>query len=110
MLELKEGILKNHCKSIYKHFAVMSGRQEYDYLFIFCVLRLKNQIQELDKSLEMLEVLKKRKNENNEITNHFRLADHVYIKAKIPPVEKIGLWLGVSQSFIMIIMIWEWYE
>jgi len=58
--------------------------------------RLKNQIQELDKSLEMLEVLKKRKSESKEITNHFRLADHVYIKARIPPVEKIGLWLGAK--------------
>ncbi|CAL8139662.1 unnamed protein product [Orchesella dallaii] len=58
--------------------------------------RLKTQIQELDKSLEMLEVLKQRKSENKEITNHFRLADHVYIKARIPPVEKIGLWLGAK--------------
>jgi len=24
------------------------------------------------------------------------LADHVYIKAKIPPVDKIGLWLGAN--------------
>jgi len=58
--------------------------------------RLKSQIQELDKSLEMLEVLKKRKSENKEIHNHFRLADHVYIKARIPPVDKIGLWLGAN--------------
>jgi len=58
--------------------------------------RLKNQIQELDKSLEMLQVLKKRKSEEKDIHNHFRLADHVYIKARIPPVDKIGLWLGAN--------------
>jgi len=58
--------------------------------------RLKNQIQELDKSLEMLQVLKKRKSEEKEIHNHFRLADHVYIKARIPPADKIGLWLGAN--------------
>jgi len=58
--------------------------------------RLKSQIQELDKSLEMLEVLNKRKTEKKDIHNHFRLADHVYIKARIPPVDKIGLWLGAN--------------
>jgi len=58
--------------------------------------RLKNQIQELDKSLDMLQVLKKRKSEEKDIHNHFRLADHVYIKARIPPVDKIGLWLGAN--------------
>ena len=58
--------------------------------------RLKNQISELDKSIQMIEELKKRRTASKDMSTHFRLADHVFLKAKVKPVEKVGLWLGVS--------------
>jgi prefoldin subunit 5 len=59
-------------------------------------IRLKNQIQELEKSIAMLEELKKRKASSEDMSTHFRLADHVFLKAKVPPADKVGLWLGAN--------------
>jgi len=58
--------------------------------------RLQSQLDELTRTLEMLEELKKRKSDNEDLSTHFRLADHVFLKAKVKPVEKVGLWLGAN--------------
>jgi len=34
------------------------------------------------------------------IDTQFMLADNLYVKAKIPPTRKVGLWLGVSFFYI----------
>jgi len=59
-------------------------------------IRLKNQIQELEKSIAMIGELKNRKAANEDMSTHFRLADHVFLKAKVKPAEKVGLWLGAN--------------
>jgi len=58
--------------------------------------RLKNQISELEKSIQMIGELKKRKEASEDMSTHFRLADHVFLKAKVKPVDKVGLWLGAN--------------
>jgi len=58
--------------------------------------RLKNQIQELEKSIAMIVELKARKEADQSMSTHFRLADHVFLKAKVQPVETVGLWLGAN--------------
>jgi len=58
--------------------------------------RLRNQVQELDKSIAMLQELKARKAADQDMPTHFRLADHVFLKAKIKPADKVGLWLGAN--------------
>lgn len=58
--------------------------------------RLKTQVTDLDKSLKMIQELKRRKEENEDMSTHFRLADHVFLKARVKPVEKVGLWLGAN--------------
>jgi len=68
---------------------------------LISVFRLKSQIEELRKGQGMLEELKKRKAANEDTSANFRLADHVFVKAKIRPIETVGLWLGVSRSFLL---------
>jgi prefoldin subunit 5 len=58
--------------------------------------RLQSQTEELTKTLEMLSEIKRRKIQNEEMSTHFRFADHVFLKAKVPPADKIGLWLGAN--------------
>jgi len=58
--------------------------------------RLKAQITEFDNSLRMLEELKRRRDAGKDMTTQFRLADHVFASAKVPPSDKVGLWLGAS--------------
>jgi len=58
--------------------------------------RLKTQVLDLDKSLKMIQELKRRKEDNEDMSTHFRLADHVFMKARIKPVDKVGLWLGAN--------------
>jgi len=58
--------------------------------------KLKEQIEELRKGREMLEELKNQKSANKDTSANFRLADHVFVKAKIKPIETVGLWLGAN--------------
>lgn len=58
--------------------------------------RLNTQLAEFDNSLKMLAELKRRRDEGAAMTTQFRLADHVFAQATIPPADKIGLWLGAS--------------
>nr|QBH72839.1 prefoldin subunit [Embidopsocus sp. OG10733] len=58
--------------------------------------RLKKQIPEVQKSIEMLAILEGQKNKKKEMTTEFLLSDQVYMKATIPPTEKVFLWLGAD--------------
>nr|QBH72846.1 prefoldin subunit [Isotomurus palustris] len=58
--------------------------------------RLRDQLSEFDKSLKMIKHLRKRREENKDTITQFRLADHAFITAKVPPVDNIGLWLGAN--------------
>ena len=42
--------------------------------------------------------MKSRKGTTEDIETRFLLSDQVYMKAKIPPTEKVCLWLGVSEE------------
>jgi len=68
----------------------------------FISIRLKSQVEELGKTLDMIEELKKRKAKNEDFVSHFRLADHVFVKARAKPVETVGLWLGVSRKIFFL--------
>jgi len=58
--------------------------------------KLKSQIEELMKGQAMLEELKNRKAEGEDTSANFRMADHIFVKAKIRPIETVGLWLGAN--------------
>lgn len=58
--------------------------------------RLKNQIPDIQKSIEMIAILEGQKNEQKEMQTEFLVSDQVYMKATIPPTEKVFLWLGAN--------------
>uniref|UniRef100_A0A1A9WT45 Prefoldin subunit 3 n=1 Tax=Glossina brevipalpis TaxID=37001 RepID=A0A1A9WT45_9MUSC len=55
--------------------------------------KLKSQIPDLQRSLEMIDVLRK---ETEERETQFMLSDQVYIKTIVPPTDTVCLWLGAN--------------
>lgn len=58
--------------------------------------RLKAQIPDLERSLEMIEKLQIEKNNSHDLETQFLLSEQVYAKAIIPPTDKVCLWLGAN--------------
>lgn len=58
--------------------------------------RLKAQIPDLERSLDMIKKLQQEKNESKELETQFLLSEQVYAKAVIPPTDKVCLWLGAN--------------
>lgn len=60
--------------------------------------RLKNQIPDLERSLDMIKLLKKHKTESSgeKLVTQFLLSEQLYSKATINPSDTVYLWLGVS--------------
>lgn len=57
---------------------------------------LKRQIPDIKTSLDMLKLLKAKKEIRENVQTTFMLCDDLYIKAKVPPTDKVGLWLGAN--------------
>ncbi|XP_023211641.1 prefoldin subunit 3-like [Centruroides sculpturatus] len=77
--------------------------QHSKYKFLECNLlqkkkRLKKQIPDIKISLDILKLMKSKKNSTSPVETQFLLSDQVYVKAKIPPTETVCLWLGVSNK------------
>ncbi|XP_076033635.1 prefoldin subunit mgr isoform X2 [Oratosquilla oratoria] len=58
--------------------------------------KLKSQIPDIKSSLEIVKEMKVRKDSSKDIDTHYLLSDQIYMKAKIPPTEKVCLWLGAN--------------
>ncbi|XP_015123702.1 prefoldin subunit 3 [Diachasma alloeum] len=58
--------------------------------------RLKSQIPELERSLEMIKKLQAEKDDSHDMETQFLLSDQVFAKAIVPPTEKVCLWLGAN--------------
>jgi len=58
--------------------------------------RLQRQIPDIEQTLEMLKHLKAKKEAEEDMTTDFLLTEQVYCKAKVPPTEKVCLWLGAN--------------
>lgn len=58
--------------------------------------RLKNQIPDFQKSIDMIQVLAAQKNKKKDLDTQFLLAEQLYMKATIPPTDKVLLWLGAN--------------
>ncbi|XP_053964435.1 prefoldin subunit 3 [Anastrepha obliqua] len=55
--------------------------------------KLKSQIPDLQRSLEMVNVLRQ---ETEERETQFLLSDQIFIKTLVPPTKTVCLWLGAS--------------
>uniref|UniRef100_A0A023FFA1 Prefoldin subunit 3 n=1 Tax=Amblyomma cajennense TaxID=34607 RepID=A0A023FFA1_AMBCJ len=58
--------------------------------------RLKSQIPEIKTSLEIVKLLKSKRDSSEDMETRFVLSDQVYSKAVIPPTERVCLWLGAN--------------
>lgn len=58
--------------------------------------RLQRQIPDIEQTLEMLKHLKAKKEAKEDMDTDFLLTEQVYCKAKVPPTEKVCLWLGAN--------------
>lgn len=58
--------------------------------------RLKVQIPDLERSVDMIKMLSKKKDSTEEFTTHFLLSEQVFMKSSIAPTNKVCLWLGVG--------------
>ena len=64
------------------------------HLQLYLVDRLKSQIPDIKGTLDTVRHLAE--NNSETLNTQFMLADNLYVKAKVPPTQKVGLWLGVS--------------
>lgn len=55
--------------------------------------KLRIQIPDLVKSLEMIEVLK---DQNEDMATQFLLSEQVFLKTTVPPTKTVCLWLGAN--------------
>lgn len=76
---------ESHSKYKFMEFNLISKRR-----------RLKEQIPDLERSLEMIEKLQEEKSNSQDLETQFLLSDQVYAKATIPPTDKVCLWLGAN--------------
>merc|ERR1712029_523753 len=58
--------------------------------------RLKSQLPDITSSLTLINKLRAKKDANEETNSQFLLSDSVYASAKIPPTDKVYLWLGAN--------------
>nr|CAD7444693.1 unnamed protein product [Timema bartmani] len=80
-----------HCENYTQPMTRRSGLKSYSG-----VMRLKLQIPELENSLEMIKFLQKQSGLTREIEMQYMLSDQVYVKAVVPPTDKVCLWLGAN--------------
>lgn len=76
---------ENHGKYKFMEFNLVNKRK-----------RLKEQIPDLERSLEMIKKLQSEKDKNRELETQFLLSEQVYAKAVIPVTDKVCLWLGAN--------------
>ncbi|XP_028037286.1 prefoldin subunit 3 [Bombyx mandarina] len=55
--------------------------------------RLRQQIPDLARTIEVIEKLKEQK---EEVETQFLLSDQVFVKANVPPTKSVCLWLGAN--------------
>ena len=63
-----------------------------------CVCRLRDQIPEIQTSLDTVATLQGKQKEGGLITTNYMLSDSVFATADIPHTDTIMLWLGVRLS------------
>lgn len=69
--------------------------QKYRFLEINLMqkrARLRNQLPDIQKSLEIIELLEKKET----LDTQFLMSSQLYSRARIPPTDKVCLWLGAN--------------
>jgi len=58
--------------------------------------RLKKQIPDIETSIDVLKLVKHKRDNKEETETQFMLSDQVYMKSTIPATDKVCLWLGAN--------------
>jgi len=58
--------------------------------------RLKSQVPDISSSLILINKLRAKRDATEDMDSNFLLSDSVYASAKIPPTDKVCLWLGAN--------------
>lgn len=69
--------------------------QKYRFLEINLMqkrARLRRQLPDFEKTLEVIKLLEAK----NELNTHFLMSSQLFSKARIPPTDKVCLWLGAN--------------
>ncbi|KAL9095512.1 MAG: hypothetical protein Q9165_002383 [Trypethelium subeluteriae] len=61
---------------------------------------LRDKIPDIEKTLETVQFLKRRKPDSEPLETTFELNDTLYAKAEVPRTEEVYLWLGVCYALI----------
>jgi len=51
---------------------------------------------DIQQAIEVVDFLRKRREDGNSIKTHFPLTDNCHAKAEIPPTDRVCLWLGAN--------------
>ena len=65
---------------------------------------LKKKVPEITKTLEAVEYLKQKREEDEQVNTHFQIADNIYVNAKLKKTDNVALWLGVRTYFICVVL------
>ncbi|XP_043283507.1 prefoldin subunit 3 [Venturia canescens] len=76
---------ENHSKYKFMEYNLASKRR-----------RLRTQIPDLERSLEMIDKLLMEKDTGKDLETQFLLSEQVFAKAVVPPTDKVCLWLGAN--------------
>jgi len=58
--------------------------------------KLKSQVPDIKSSLAMIKKLREKKENEDTMETQFLLSEQVYARAKVPPTDKVCLWLGAN--------------
>eukprot|EP00051_Salpingoeca_urceolata_P028095 m.484979 g.484979 ORF g.484979 m.484979 type:complete len:179 (+) comp23612_c0_seq1:180-716(+) len=58
--------------------------------------RVLSQIPGIEASLKAVRMLKTKAEAGEDVSSTFKLADNLFAKAKVPPTQTVGLWLGAN--------------
>ncbi|GAB0094981.1 Prefoldin subunit 3 [Sergentomyia squamirostris] len=84
----------NNSDRVLRKLDEQHGKYKFMELNIFTKRRkLKTQIPDLARSLEMINVLR---NQDGDMETQFLLSEQVFVKTSIPPTKTVCLWLGAN--------------
>lgn len=91
---MSQGENDNNVESVLKRLDEQHSKYKLmEYNIVSRRRKLKQQIPDLVKSLDMIEVLKKQTDEKE---TQFLLSEQVFFKTIVPPTKTVCLWLGAN--------------
>ncbi|GFT38516.1 prefoldin subunit 3 [Nephila pilipes] len=94
---MKEEDNQENAEGVLKRLDEQHSKYKFMEMNLFRKKRtLKRQIPDIKTSLDMLKLLKTKKESKENVQTQFMLCDDLYIKARVPPTDKVGLWLGAN--------------